>query len=61
MSTEQPESALSQGETQAADITQQATSPTPTTKPPKNPKKVAAGKATAEKTRQEREAKRRKL
>ena len=39
------------------DITQQATTPTPTTAPQrvKNPKRVAAGKATAEKTRQARE------
>ncbi|MCV6576337.1 MAG: hypothetical protein OIF58_11430 [Cohaesibacter sp.] len=71
MSTEQPESAHSQGETQAAtpllsnslqsnnlqgEITQQATSPTPTTKPAKNPKRVAAGKLVAERTRKAREA-----
>ena len=52
MSPEQPESAHSQGETQAAHlqgkITQQATSPTPTTKPTKSPKRVAAGKLVAE-------------
>ena len=51
MSIEQPESAHSQGE-----ITRQATSPTPTAKPAKNPKRVAAGKLDAEKTRQAREA-----
>ena len=66
MSTAQPESAHSQGETKAApllqsnnlqgEITQQATSPTPTTKPAKNPKRVAAGKLVAERTRQAREA-----
>ena len=66
MSTAQPESAHSQGETQAApllqsnnlqgEITQQATSPTPTTRPAKNPKRVAAGKLVAERTRQAREA-----
>ena len=39
-----------------ADINQQATTATPTTKPAKNPKRVAAGKAAAEKTRQAREA-----
>ena len=65
MSTEQSESAPavtahSQGETQTApavDITQQATTPTPTatTQRVKNPKRVAAGKATAEKTRLARE------
>ena len=51
MWTEQPESVLSQGE-----ITQQATSPTPTTKPAKNPKRVAAGKLVAERMRQARNA-----
>jgi len=35
---------------------QQVTSTTPTTKPAKNPKRVAAGKAVAQKTRQAREA-----
>jgi len=61
MSTEQ-----SEGETQTApavtansqaDITQQATTPTPTTDTQhvKNPKRVAAGKAVAEKTRLARE------
>ena len=57
MSTEQSKSAL-QVETQAApavDITQQATTPTPTTQREKNPKRVAAGKATSERTRQARE------
>ena len=59
MSTEQSE----QGETPQqscnlqVDITQQATTPTPTTAPQrvKNPKRVAAGKAVAEKTRLARE------
>ena len=59
MSTEQSESKNSQGETPQqscnpqVDITQQATTPTPTTAPQhvKNPKRVAAGKAVAEKTR----------
>ena len=57
MSTEQSESANSQGETPQADITQQATTPTPTTTPKhvKNPKHVAAGKAVAERTRLARE------
>ena len=66
MSTEQPESAHSHGETQAApplqsnnlqgEITQQATSPTPTTKRAKNPKRVAASKLVTERTRKAREA-----
>ena len=54
MSTEQSE----QVETpqQQVDITQQATTPTPTTAPRvKNPKRVAAGKLVAEKTRLARE------
>ena len=61
MSTEQSESANSQGETQPAhsqvDITQQATTPTPTSTPQrvKNPKRVAAGKLVAERTRRARE------
>ena len=61
MSTEQSESAHSQGETQTAhsqvDITQQATTPTPTSTPQraKNPKRVAAGKLVAERTRRARE------
>ena len=61
MSTEQSESANSQGETQTThsqvDITQQATTPTPTTAPQraKNPKRVAAGKLVAERTRLARE------
>ena len=57
MSTEQSESANSQGETPQVDITQQATSPTPTTTPQraKNPKRVAAGKLVAERTRRARE------
>ena len=61
MSTEQSESANSQGETQTAhsqvDITQQATTPTPTSTPQraKNPKRVAAGKLVAERTRRARE------
>ena len=62
MSTEQSESAHSQGETQPAhsqvDITRQATTPTttPTTAARmKNPKRVAAGKLVAERTRRARE------
>ena len=61
MSTEQSESAHSQGETQTvhsqAEITQQATTPTPTTTPQraKNPKRVAASKLVAERTRLARE------
>ena len=53
MSTEQSE----QGETPQVDITQQATTPTPTTTPQraKNPKRVAAGKLVAERTRLARE------
>ena len=55
MSTEQSE----QVETpqQQVDITQQATTPTPTTAPQrvKNPKRVAAGKLVAERTRLARE------
>ena len=54
MSTEQSESAHSQGETQTAhlqvDITQQATTPTTTPQRAKNPKRVAAGKLVAERT-----------
>jgi len=56
MSTEQSESAP-QGETQTApavDITQQATTPTSTTRV-KHPKRVAAGKMVAERTRLARE------
>ena len=62
MSTEQSESPHSQGETQTAhsqvDITQQATTPTltPTTAARmKNPKRMAAGKLVAERTRLARE------
>ena len=62
MSTEQSEafqaSANSQGETPQVDITQQATTPTPTPTTAarmKNPKRVAAGKLVAERTRQARE------
>ena len=59
MSTEQSESVHSQGETQTAhsqvDITQQATTPTTTTQRAKNPKRVAAGKLVAERTRLARE------
>jgi len=57
MSTEQSESAP-QVETQtvpAGDITQQATTPTATTQRVKNPKRVAAGKMVAERTRLARE------
>ena len=61
MSTEQSEafqaSANSQGETPQVDITQQATTPTPTSTPQraKNPKRVAAGKLVAKRTRLARE------
>ena len=61
MSTEQSEafkaSTNSQGDTPQVDITQQATTPTPTTapQPAKNPKRVAAGKLVAERTRLARE------
>jgi len=61
MSTEQSESAsaiTAQGKTQAApaaDITQQATTPTATTTRVKNPKRVVAGKMVAERTRLPRE------
>lgn len=40
---------------QAADLTQQVTSKSPTTRP-KNPRRVAAGKAIAAKTKQAHEA-----
>ena len=57
MSTEQSEIANSQGETPQVDIKLQATTPTPTTAPQraKNPKRVAAGKMVAERTRLSRE------
>ena len=56
MSTEQSEqSETPQAETKQVDITQQATTPTPIPKHVKNPKRVAAGKAVAEKTRLARE------
>jgi len=63
MSTEQSESAPAavtapQVETNpapAADVTQQATTPTAATQRVKNPKRVAAGKMVAERTRQARE------
>ena len=63
MSTEQSESAHPKGETQTAhlqvDITQQATTPNPTTtttpQRAKNPKRVAAGKLVAERMRRARE------
>ena len=61
MSTEQSESAHSQDETQTThsqvDITQQTTTPTATTttQRAKNPKRVAAGKLVAERTRLARE------
>ena len=62
MSTEQSESAPAvtapQVETKAApaaDVTQQATTPTATTQRVKNPKRVAAGKMVAERTRLARE------
>ena len=57
MSTEQSESTNSQGDTPQVDITQQATTPTPNIAPhrAKNPKRVAAGKLVAERTRLARE------
>ena len=57
MSTEQSESTNSQDDTPQVDITQQATTPTPTTahQRAKNPKRVAAGKLVAERTRLARE------
>ena len=64
MSTEQSESAHSQGETQTAhsqtEITQQAATTTTTTTPQhiKNPKRVTAGKLVAERTRLAREEQR---
>jgi len=66
MSTEQSESAPAavtapQVETKAApaaDVTQQATTPTATTQRVKNPKRVAAGKIVAERTRLAREEQR---
>ena len=49
-------------DTQTADTTQQATSQIPVAKPSeKNPKRVAAGKAIAEKRRQAREEQKKKL
>ena len=45
----QPETAAQQP------ATEQVTSPAPATKPAKNPKRVAAGKATATKTKEARE------
>ena len=47
-------------DSETVDTTQQVTSQTPATKP-KNPKRVAAGKATAEKTRIAREAQKKAL
>lgn len=48
--------ALTQAAHSRGDITQQMTSPTPTKQRQKNPKRVAAGKLIAERTRQTREA-----
>ena len=45
-------------DSQPVDMTEQVTSKTPTTKQ-KNPKRVAAGKAVAAKTKQAREAQKR--
>ena len=63
MSTEQSESTHLQGETQTAhsqvDITQQATTTTP--QRAKNPKRVAAGKLVAERTRRAREQQKKKV
>ena len=50
MSTEQQPD-----EIRAADITQQVTSPEPKTQPTKYPKRVAAGKMVAERTKKARE------
>ena len=55
MSTEQSVSENSPGETPQVDIKQQATTPTTTPQRAKNPKRVAAGKMVAEKTRLSRE------
>jgi len=52
MSSEQP--VVETAPAAQVDITQQATTPTPTTRP-KNPKRVAAGKMVAERTRIARE------
>jgi len=52
MSSEQP--VVETAPAAQVDITQQATTPTPTTRP-KNPKRVAAGKRVAERTRIARE------
>ena len=48
-------------DTQSADTTQQVTSQIPTASPQKNPKRVAAGKAIAEKRRQAREEQNKKI
>ena len=45
-----------QPETAQQPATEQVTSAAPATKPEKNPKRVAAGKATAQKTKMAREA-----
>ena len=47
--------------TPSGDITQQATAPTPTTKPAKDPKRVEAGKIAAKKTKEAREAQKKAL
>ena len=57
MSVEQPQNEIAHS---TDEITQQATTPTPTTKPAKNPKRVAAGKMVAERTRLAREAQKKK-
>ena len=48
-------------DSETVDTTQQVTSQTPDKKPEKNPKRVAAGKAIAEKTRLAREAQKKAL
>jgi len=61
MSSEQPEVETQTAAAAAqADITQQVTNPTPTTRL-KNPKRVAAGKKVAEKTRKDREEQKKAL
>ena len=58
--TQQPETQQTVDNTQQ-DSTGQVTTPTPTTKPAKNPKRVAAGKLVAEQTRQALESQKRAL
>ena len=60
MSSEQPEVETQTASVAQVDITQQVTNPTPTTRL-KNPKRVAAGKKVAEKTRINREEQKKAL